>query len=472
MNHKRSFNYSLLVLPFMALLLLLACSTSTSPLFHCEGGDSTIYKLLGLGILHGRLPYVDLFDNKGTYLYLINALGQWMIPGRCGIFLLQVISLAITSFYLYRTAELFCKPKKALASTVISLFLLTGCYQGGNHVEEYMLPFMAVSFFLVSELFVKQAPKPAGLPFRSLVWGLCFGVVFMLRPNDAVAFFGGLMMGVTGWLLYRKDMKKAVVSTLFFLLGALVAMTPILIWYFNEDALSDLWFAMFGANSQRAGGLGGQFSTVFKWGKWAILLLMVVLCVMIANTQYRPLFWFVVPICLIQLLLIGEKMYAHYFIPLLPLLSLFIMMLLCQNNKSMVVLVVAVLCLSHRPLPRMAALNLVNVSKQMISEFEHPQPLTSCPIPDAEKDSVWNYSADPWRNGVPLSWLVNNDIVQRNRKMGSPDEYVQEIDFDDANPLWVVSYEDEFEQDESSARFAFVDEVKTEYYTLRFYKRR
>jgi hypothetical protein len=403
---------------------------------------------------------------------LINALGQWLLPGRWGIFILQSISLSITLFILYFTAKVFCRPKSAFLSVVISLFLLAGCYQGGNHVEEYMLPFLALGFLLAVKFFVEQTDKKTGIWWYSLIWGLCFGMVFMLRPNDAVAFFLGIMIGLFAWLLYHKKWQAVLINGSLFFTGALFAVVPIVIGYIcMGGGLNDLWFGMIEVNSKVSGGFQGQFFTLFKWGKWAILLLMLTLCVMVGNTNYNHLFWFVIPVCSLQLLFVGEKMYAHYLIPFFPLIMLFIVMLFCQNNRSVIMLAIAILCLSHRPLPRSAVLNIISSIKHMPFESHQPEVSTRCPIPEDEKSSVWNHSADPWRKGVPMAWLVNNGIVQCNRKIDSSNDYVEEIDFDEADPLWVISYGNEFEKASSSLDYSLNAVVTTTYYTLNLYKK-
>jgi len=92
-SYKR---YCFIYLIFISTLFLLFYSYTTSPLYLNEGMDSTIYKTMGLGILEGKIPYRDLFDHKGPVVFYINALGQLIMSGRQGIFLLQIISLSIS----------------------------------------------------------------------------------------------------------------------------------------------------------------------------------------------------------------------------------------------------------------------------------------------------------------------------------------------------------------------------------------
>ena len=101
--------WSHLLLPLALLLsaagFLLCFSIQTQPFSDVNCGDSTVYRYLGMGLLRGRLPYVDLCDNKGPLLYLIEAVGA-LLGGRWGLFVLQVGCWWCTLGALYGAARL------------------------------------------------------------------------------------------------------------------------------------------------------------------------------------------------------------------------------------------------------------------------------------------------------------------------------------------------------------------------------
>ena len=49
-------------------------AVNISPFTIYEGCDSCVFKQMGLAILSGKTPYLDLFDHKGPVIYFINAL--------------------------------------------------------------------------------------------------------------------------------------------------------------------------------------------------------------------------------------------------------------------------------------------------------------------------------------------------------------------------------------------------------------
>ena len=450
----------------LSALFVALFSTSTSPLFSTDGGDSVIYRMLGLGILHGRMPYVDIFDNKGLLLYLIEALGQWMLPGRCGIFLLQVLSLSVTMVFSYRTLRLMLPVRKAVWAALAALFLLGGCYQGGNRVEEYELPFLAIAFYYGLQC-VAQNGESRKSVCRHLAIGLCFGALVLLRPNDAIGMVGGMTLGLALMGIYNHDYKTVVADIMAFSLAALLMFLPVAICYRNH--LDSLWQGMVGINGSVSGGMLGQISTLLKWAKWAILLLMFVLAVMLWYSDRKSLLWVLVPAGMLQLFFVGGKMYAHYLMPLFPLLLLYVALLFVQRNRPVLLLAVAILCLSHRPLPRMAILN----AAESIKAMGHRDTVgsTVCPIPYSERMSVWNHSLDPWREGAPMAWLVDNGISQCNRQAFSLNEYVEELDFDATAPLWVASCNDEFEQLAARTDYQPMAQISYNGVDIRLYRR-
>ena len=86
---------------------VLCFSYSTSPVYFHDGYDSAVFQTMGLALLHGKLPYVDLFDHKGPVLYFINAFGLWLGNGKLGIFVMQIIANTISFTFIDLTPLFF-----------------------------------------------------------------------------------------------------------------------------------------------------------------------------------------------------------------------------------------------------------------------------------------------------------------------------------------------------------------------------
>ena len=142
-----------------AAVLLLFCS-GTSPLYNGhDWTDANTYLTMGRGLLHGVVPYRDLFDHKGPLLYFVYALGALLSPsGFFGIYLLQAAALGTALFFLYQTALLVLEDsaRAAVYTAALPIFLLTaGIYYlpanldyGGGSAEEFCIPLLAAALWL------------------------------------------------------------------------------------------------------------------------------------------------------------------------------------------------------------------------------------------------------------------------------------------------------------------------------------
>ena len=273
---------------------LLLFSRTLSPLYHTEGADSSVFKMMGQAILHGKTPYVDIFDHKGPMLYAIEALGQWLIPGRLGLFLLQVLAFIPAMLYLYHSSRYFLGAWKSIV--VILLTLLTYYFyiefhsEGGNLCEDWNLPFIAISYgACISIMFRKGTLKRMIL--YSVLIGICFGCSFLIRPNDAVALIGGPVFGVFMWFLYTREYKHLLYYVLCVITATIVIFSPFFIYFTVHNAIQQAWYGMFVFNSLYSNGIYGMFIACFKMPKLAYVpFLSAIICYAFLSQEKKMLF--------------------------------------------------------------------------------------------------------------------------------------------------------------------------------------
>lgn len=74
-------------------MYLLIC-TKSSPLYSLNDWvDSNAFFTMGKGIINGKIPYKDLFEQKGPLLYFIHGI-SYIISNKTfiGVFILEVLS--------------------------------------------------------------------------------------------------------------------------------------------------------------------------------------------------------------------------------------------------------------------------------------------------------------------------------------------------------------------------------------------
>lgn len=454
---------------FPIIFLLFACcflllmSYTTSPLYVNDSVDSSVFKSMGLAILQGKVPYLDIFDHKGPVIYFIDAFGQWIIPGRCGIFCLQIIGLTVALLYLFKTAKLFLNSTLSFVSVIIALFMYAAVIAEGNKCEEWMMIFFSISIYYSLSYFVNIQQSKHPLKY-SWIYGLCFGITFLIRPNDAIAQLGGIMFGVLCYLLYKKNYKDAIYNVICFVGGFLVVLIPFICYFAYHNALYDFYYGLIGFNITYSGGIISLIRSFFSIWKLVHLLFFSMMWVMIYNTPQKRTLWILIPVIIFELLLLGTNhvSFIYYYTVFVPFYSLYIVALFATQDKSLLVVGVALLLflpqIEKRPILKVARGAIISNIKTLKSgetaakRFYAQTDALLSHIPENGKDSLWNYnlfwtvSSEDYKNNVCASEMLtyfsilwHKKIVQCNLITCGQNEILLEKDnLQKKHPLYVV----------------------------------
>ena len=233
----------------MAFFVVLFFSYNTSPLFGVEFNDSSVFKMMGHVLLNGGVPYVDYFDHKGPNLYLINAIGECISPN-WGLFPLQVLWLSVSLILWYKICLLFVRFTYSFIIVLLTTIFFIYAYSYGNFLEEWSLLPCSITIYLSLSFLVNHSLEKHSY-WRSLVYGLCFGFVFFIRPNDAVMICGGVMTGIFLYIvLKQKKYASAFINALMFFLGFVIMAAPWFAFFAYHHALKDFYFGLIGFNIQ------------------------------------------------------------------------------------------------------------------------------------------------------------------------------------------------------------------------------
>lgn len=236
--------------------------TESSPFYaRNRWDDAGIYYSIGKGIVHGYVPYRDMFDHKGPVVFLIFALGYLLTPDFFyGVYLLESLCLSGLLYFSYKIARLYFDEGIAETLAVISmLFFLDGSLlvYGGSCEEFTMVIYAAV---LYQYLFCLSGQKEC-TGRRMAALGVLCGLSFWMKFTMTVCLLA--LAGILLWqeLLNRRRFVRKLAA---FAGGGLAVSAAVIGYFIGSDAIGSFKRSYFDANLAYADVRGiGETMAVF-----------------------------------------------------------------------------------------------------------------------------------------------------------------------------------------------------------------
>lgn len=231
-----------IALLFSAVLFLLV--SKSSPLYPINDWvDVNIYCTIGRGLFDGLVPYRDLFDQKGPYVYLIYGLFSSLTKGSFfGVYLLEVLSFAAFLTVSYKTLALFLSDKASLVSMLAlgGLVATSFSISHGASLEQITLPIFAYGLFSAARYFRTRCPEP---PRLSIVFvnGLLAGVL-LLAKFTLLGFYLAWMATLAIWLFVKRQIVLSLKACGVFLGGMLLMCVPWLVYFLLNGSLYEAYY--------------------------------------------------------------------------------------------------------------------------------------------------------------------------------------------------------------------------------------
>ncbi len=207
--------------------------------------DASIFFTIGkYWMKDGTLPYVGLWDLKGPMIFLINGLGYLLTKSLHGVAFIQDISLAISFYFAFRIFRERFSEERAYFLTFMTAVALTPMTEGGNSVEEFLLPLLTASFYYVYcwTAKVSNSMTPVDHPAKfAVVYGAVLGFSLMTRLTNALGCCGAVAV-ISLYLAFNGRWKNLFQNILFFLGGFLSVALPFVIYFALHGALSEMWY--------------------------------------------------------------------------------------------------------------------------------------------------------------------------------------------------------------------------------------
>lgn len=197
--------------------------------------DPIIYHLMGRGMMEGVVPYRDLFDQKGPFIFLIYGFSYALCGSYWLVFVLEVSALTVSMVFCYKAARLFVSGRKAFIVSLLIVYSMCSfhCYAGGGHPAEFILPFQFAAAYEVCRLY----RYPGRFVKTGIVLGAGIGMALLLKFNLAAFWCVPCL-----YVLARARMAgKAWAFTGSVCVTLLLILAPCLWYFYSRGALRDLY---------------------------------------------------------------------------------------------------------------------------------------------------------------------------------------------------------------------------------------
>lgn len=300
--------------------------------------DANAFFTVGKGMFKGVVPYKDIFEQKGPFLYLIYGIGSiFSYTSFVGVFILEVICWTIGLYFLYKLLRLFISTKSSLIIIPLftSIICTTYAFSHGGSAEEFMLPlFMITLYYFFKHFKVRKLTKK-----EMFINGVVAGLV-LLTKYTLLGFWIGFTFSIFIDYVIDKDYKKSIIYPLILLGGMISALIPFLIYFGINNALGDFFKNYFIINITSYGEsvgiltklkllITGFAKTITKNVIALIIILVMLLTLWKLEINKRSKWLFLITMFItIFFVFFGLKFYRYYvlfilFFTIIGLLSIF-----------------------------------------------------------------------------------------------------------------------------------------------------
>lgn len=226
-----------------AVTIVTLMSTS-SPLYPTNLWDDTnVYFTMGRVVLHGIVPYRDIYEQKGPMWFLIQALCA-SISERSfiGVYLLETLMCIVFLIFSLKIVHLFVPSTKKSNAFIVLLPVASTIYSSnmfhfGGSTEEFAFPLLVIVLYFSLKALRQEKVLPSMT--EVFITGILFGLLFWIKYT-LCAFIIGFLLYFFIYSLIIKNVAGLIRSIASFLGGFALISLPVAAYYISNKAISDL----------------------------------------------------------------------------------------------------------------------------------------------------------------------------------------------------------------------------------------
>lgn len=231
----------------LAAALFLGICSKSSPLYPMNDWvDVNCFFTVGRSILHGLVPYADLYEQKGPVLYFLYALAALISEHSFfGVYLLETVTFGLFLYWSGKLARLYLGDSKmvyGMVAVLAAVIPVSKAFAHGGSCEETSLFLLVYGLYSVT----RALREKRLLTFREAFLNGVFAAMALYIKFTMMGFYMGLVLFVIIWYLSDGLRWKELLRTAGqFLLGA-AAVSALVFGYFGiHGAVSDFFRVYF-----------------------------------------------------------------------------------------------------------------------------------------------------------------------------------------------------------------------------------
>lgn len=316
----------------VAFCFLLVCSSNSFLYGMNDWVDCNWYITMGNGVLEGKVPYRDMFEQKGPLTYFVFAFLCLFPNVYRAVFALEIITLSIFLFLAYKIMTRYISPYLSIIGTVILALLVSTCAYfgaGGGALEEYSLPIQAHFILLLLKVLDGEKIKKS----QSILIGALVAVLFWMKYT--MILIPACVLVIWLILTIKNREYKQLFNILFMLLGFAIVTLPIFIYYVANSAIKDLFISYFYNNIflyKSKSRFGRNLFYLLIQGIFPFIL-MILGFVFLKQKIGKKAWLYTIPMIALIFSLLAMQSYIYYFLPILVFSILGVVFILTKCSK-------------------------------------------------------------------------------------------------------------------------------------------
>ncbi len=235
---KQKQNHIKLVLYCMvsAMVPLLLCSKNSFLYPFNDWPDINIFFSMGKGMVYDKIPYVDLIDHKGPYLYALAAISYLMSNTTFyGYFLFEVVSVSAFIYYSHKLIKLYCNREALWILPIMGATVLCAkSFVHGGSVEELCLGIFAYAIYSLLAFLHDNEKK--SLSYKVIgINAFWAGILFWSKFTLVGIYIGWIIVVITVYVHQKKYREIAKLIGIYLLVVFAVTLPWIIYFAWNNE---------------------------------------------------------------------------------------------------------------------------------------------------------------------------------------------------------------------------------------------